>query len=142
MTESFLLVRAGGRAFGLPVRGLEAVADAGSIAPVPAREASMVGVATFRGEMLPVLSLARLLAPAGAETRTVAMPMAVVLNASGRRLCLEVDHADLVVEGEPMTVPADRAVPWSRSVLRHDDTLVPLLDLSLLGARLAEEGSL
>ena len=92
--------------------------------------------------MLPVLSLARLLAPAGAEARTVAMPMAVVLNADGQRLCLEVDHADLVIEGEPMTVPADRAVPWSRSVLRHDDSLIPLLDLSLLGARLAEEGSL
>lgn len=142
MKESFLLVRAGGRAFGLPVQGLEAVADAGSIAPVPARESSLVGVGTFRGEMLPVLSLARLLAPAGAEARTVAMPMAVVLNADGQRLCLEVDHADLVIEGEPMTVPADRAVPWSRSVLRHDDSLIPLLDLSLLGARLAEEGSL
>lgn len=142
MTESFLLVRAGGRNFGLPVGVLEAVADAGSIAPVPARETSLVGVATFRGEMLPVLSLARLLAPAGAELPAVEMPMAVVLNANGQRLCLEVDHADLVIEGEPMTVPADRAVPWSRSVLRHDEKLVPLLDLSLLGARLSEEGSL
>lgn len=142
MSEAFLLVRAGGRAFGLPVKWLEAVADAGIVAPVPAREASLVGVATFRGEMLPVLSLGRLLAPAGAEPQSAATPMAVVLNANGQRLCLEVDHADLVIEGDPMTVPADRAVPWSRSVLRHEDTLVPLLDLSLLGARLAEEGSL
>lgn len=142
MSESFLLVRAGGRTFGLPVRGLEAVGDAGSVAPVPAREASLIGIATFRGEMLPVLSLARLLAPAGVEPPTVATPMAVVLNANGQRLCLEVDHADLVIEGDAMAVPADRAVPWSRSVLRHEDSLVPLLDLSLLGARLAEEGSL
>lgn len=140
MSESFLLVHAGGRAFGLPVRGLELVADAGSVAPVPAREASLVGVATFRGELVPVLSLARLLAPGGAEP--AAAPMAVVLNADGQRICLEVDHADLVIEGEPMAVPVDRAVPWSQAVLRYEDSLVPLLDLSLLGARLAEEGSL
>lgn len=140
MSESFLLVHAGGRAVGLPVLGLELVADAGSVAPVPAREASLVGVATFRGELVPVLSLARLLVP-GAAQLTVA-PMAVVLNADGRRICLEVDHADQVIEGDPMAVAADRAVPWSRAVLRYEDALIPLLDLSLLGARLAEEGSL
>lgn len=140
MSESFLLVHAGGRAFGLPVRGLELVADAGSVAPVPAREASLVGVATFRGELVPVLSLARLLVPGVAEP--AAAPMAVVLNADGQRICLEVDHADLVIEGDPMAVPVDRAVPWSRAVLRYEGSLIPLLDLSLLGARLAEEGSL
>lgn len=140
MSEAYLLVHAGGRAFGLPVQGLELVADAGSVASVPTREASLVGVATFRGELVPVLSLARLLAPGGAGG--AAAPMAVVVNAAGRRICLEVDHADLVIEGEPMAVPADRAVPWSRAVLRHENALIPLLDLSLLGARLAEEGSL
>lgn len=140
MSEAFLLVHAGGRAFGLPVRGLELVADAGSVAPVPAREASLVGVATFRGELVPVLSLARMLVPGGADSAV--SPMAVVLNAAGRRICLEVDHADQVIEGDPMAVPVDRAVPWSRAVLRYKDSLIPLLDLSLLGARLAEEGSL
>ncbi len=135
---SFLLVRAGGRLVGLPVEQVVAVADAGPAHPVPSTEAALRGVANVRGEMMPVLHLGALLAGEAYPPRV--SEVAVVISVGGIRLCLEVEEADVVVREATLPLPPSSALPWARAVVRRADGLVPLLDLTALGARLAERG--
>ncbi len=136
MSDIFLLVAAGGCRVALPVAQLEAVTDAGEIATLPVAEPAMVGVATVRGETLPVISLARLL---GAEASDGSGTF-VLVDAGGTRICLAVEHAETLSRGEVMPLPADGATPWARAVLRDGEALVPLLDLEALAERLAATG--
>ena len=138
MSDAFLVVTAAGRSVGLPVGQLEAVTDPGNVAPVPTTEPALRGVATVRGMLLPVVSLAALLEPDAPNLEPTGA--AVVVEAGGRRICLEVDAADIVVRGEPRALPSEDAVPWSRAVLEHEGDWIPLLDLDVLGARLSERG--
>ena len=127
----FLLVRASGRWVGLPVEQLLAVADFGRPHPVPSPEPAMRGIASVRGETMPVIHLGALLA--GGACPAAQGETGVVVSVGGIRICLEVDEADVVVR--------ETALPWARAVVRRPEGLVPLLDLTALGARLAGTGS-
>jgi chemotaxis signal transduction protein len=131
----FLLVRASGRLVGLPVEHLIAVADFGEPHPVPSAEASMRGVAVVRGETMPVVHLGAFLA--GTACPAERGQAGVVIAIDDRRFCLEVDEADVVVRATTMPLPETTAQTWARAVVRCPEGLVPLLDLSALGARLA-----
>jgi purine-binding chemotaxis protein CheW len=136
MSDTFLLVAAGGCRVALPVAQLEAVTDAGEIAALPVAEPAVAGVTTVRGETLPVISLARLLGREAAEGSGAF----VLVNAGGARICLAVEHAETLSRGDVMLLPADGAMPWARAVLRDGEALVPLLDLEALAERLAATG--
>lgn len=138
MMVACLLVRAGGRLLALPVAQLDAVADPGPVAPVPATEPALRGVATVRGRLVPVLSLGALLDVAP-ERRGDGGTM-VLAHHDDQLLCLEVDAAEHVVRGEALPMPEQRSVPWARAVLEVDGALVPVVDIAALGARLAESG--
>lgn len=137
--SGFLLVRASGRLIGLPVEHLVAVADVGLAHPVPSPEPAMRGVAGVRGETMPVIHLGALLA--GTACPPESGQVGVVILVDGVHLCLEVDEADVVVRALAMPLPSASALPWARSVVRCPEGLVPLLDLTALGARLAGKGS-
>jgi chemotaxis signal transduction protein len=133
--SGFLLVRAAGRLVGLPVEHLVAVAEVGEAHPVPSPEPAMRGIAAVRGETMPVIHLGAFLAgDACPEERGQA---GVIISVDGVRICLEVDDADVVVRAPAMPLPATTAQAWSRAVVRSPEGLVPLLDLTVLGARLA-----
>jgi chemotaxis signal transduction protein len=138
-SASFLLVRAGGRTVGLPVEYLIGVAEIGPASPVPSAEPAMRGVAGVRGETMAVIHLGALLG--GTACPTEPGQAGVVVSVGGVRLCLEVDEADVVVREALLPLPPASALPWARAVVRRPDGLVPLLDLSALGARLAEAGA-
>jgi len=136
MSDIFLVVAAGACRVALPVAQLEAVTDAGDIAALPVAEPAMVGVATVRGETLPVISLARLL-----DTDASRDPgVFVLVNAGGTRICLAVEDAETLSRGDVLPLPPDGATPWARAVLRDGEALVPLLDLEALAERLAATG--
>lgn len=137
--NGFLLVSAGGRPIGIPVEYLEAVTETGSCSPVPSSEPAVRGVATVRGTTVPVVHLATLLT--GGAMPAERGETAILVSIAGRLVCLEVDDADVVVYEPAMPVPPDAAMPWARAVVRRPDGLVPLLDLSALGARLMETGT-
>lgn len=141
MTEAagFLLVRAGGRLVGLPVEHLVAVVEFGDAHPVPSAEPSLRGVAVVRGETMPVMHLGAFLA--GTACPAERGQAGIVIAVDGMRLCLEVDEADVVVRAETMPLPETSAQAWARAVVRCPEGLVPLLDLTALGARLAGKGS-
>ena len=141
MTEAagFLLVRASGRLVGLPVEYLVAVTEFGDPHPVPSPEPALRGVALVRGETMPVMHLGAFLA--GTACPSERGQAGVVVAVDGTHLCLEVDEADVVVRAETMPLPQSSAQSWARAVVRGPDGLVPLLDLTALGARLAGKGS-
>ncbi|MBA2457883.1 MAG: chemotaxis protein CheW [Gemmatimonadales bacterium] len=134
--SAYLLVRAGGRRVGLPLAAVVEVLDPGAAYPVPALEPAVRGVVAVRGTLLPLVDLGALLA--GRPCAATRGGAAVVVQMDGRQLCLEVDDAEEVLRDAGLPVPAGAALPWAAGVARHPEGLVPLLDLTALGARITE----
>ena len=131
-----LLVRAGHRLVGLPLDRVVEVLDPGDAFPVPSLEPAVRGVVVIRGRILPLVHL-------GALLEDMRFPAdrsgtGVLVDLAGRRLCLEVEAAEAVLYGAGLPVPAGAALPWAAGVARTDGGLVPLLDLTALGARMME----
>jgi chemotaxis signal transduction protein len=136
--QGFLEVRIGGERFGLPLSQVEHVADLGEVLSVPSRVRAMRGVTSLRGRLVPLLHLGALLSgsePPARRGRTL-----VVARVGERRVALEVDEADAVRREAIVAPPESRAAPWARGVVRRDDGLVPILDLSGLGEPLLVGG--
>jgi chemotaxis signal transduction protein len=129
----WLLVRAGARRVGLALEQVIEVLDLGPVHPVPSTDPAVRGVTTSRGRVVPLVHLATLLGGAGGEGGT-----AVLVLVEGRRLCLEVDEAEEVLRETGLRVPSDVSLPFAVAVARRPDGLVPLLDLTPLGDRIAE----
>jgi chemotaxis signal transduction protein len=133
--KGYLLIRAGGDRYGLPIGDVVEVVDDAATEPVPGGLPAVLGVARIRGRMVPVIHLGALLtdcAPSERERRTV-----VVTRCGARRVAFEVDDADAVVRDIPIPAPPDRKVPWASGVARQDEALIPILDMDMLDERLA-----
>lgn len=140
--KGYLLVRAEGKSYGLPVGRVLEVGDATEVLSIPRKLPAVRGLTPLRGRLVPLIHLGAFLAgreaPAGAAagTRTVVL---VELGASGRQVALEVDDADAVVREEPLPVPRGQTLPWASGVAEHEggSGLVPILDLDALGDKIA-----
>jgi chemotaxis signal transduction protein len=131
-----LLVRAGRRLVGLPLAQVIAVLDPGRTFAVPALEPAVRGVAVVRGRILPLVHLGALLeGKACPDERT---EIGVLVELSGRRVCLEVEDAESVLYQPGLPVAPGAGLPWAAAVARTDAGLVPLLDLAVLGLRISE----
>jgi chemotaxis signal transduction protein len=135
-STGFLLVRAGSRRVGLQLGDVLEVIALGEVHPVPVVEPAVRGVAAVQGRMVPLVHLGALLE--GADRSLVPGGVGVVVTLEGRRLCLEVQEAELLVREPALPVPPGEALPWAVGVARHSDGLVPLLDLTALSSRLME----
>jgi chemotaxis signal transduction protein len=132
----FLLVRTGSRRVGLELSHVVEVTDIGVVHPVPAIDPALRGVAAVHGQMVPVVHLGALLEARPCPPR--AGSLAVLIAVEGRRMCLEVDDAEIVVREPALPVPPGATLPWAVGVARHPDGLVPLLDLFALSSRFVE----
>ena len=132
----FLLVRTGHRRVGLELSQVVEVTQVGPVHPVPSVEPALRGVVTLQGRIMPVVHLGALLG-AGPCPPT-AGELAVVVTLDGRRVCLEVDEADVVVREMTLPVPPGSTLPWAVGVAPHPAGPIPLLDLTALGSRLTE----
>jgi chemotaxis signal transduction protein len=135
----FLLVRKGSRLVGLELAHVVEVMQVNSIHPVPSREPAVRGVADVHGRITPVLHL-------GALLEAEVLPadfgnLVVVVMVDGRKVCLEIDEAQLVVREPALPVPAGSTLPWAIGVARRPEGLVPLLDLTALSSRFMEASS-
>jgi chemotaxis signal transduction protein len=132
--NGYLLVRAEGRAYGLPVARVLEVADAGQVLDVPRSLPAVRGMTPLRGRLVPLVHLGAFLAGRSAPPelgRTV-----VLVQLRGREVAFEVDDADEVVRGKPMPVPRGQSLPWAVGVAERDGALVPILDMEALGDRI------
>jgi len=131
--EGWLLVRAGGRRVGLRLDQVIEVLDLGPVHPVPSTDPSVRGVTSSRGQIVPLIHLATLLGGAGGPGGTV-----VVVRLDTRRVCVEVDDAEEVLREPGVPVPAEISLPFAVAIARRPEGIVPLLDLTAVGNRLAE----
>ncbi len=84
--------------------------------------------------MVPVVHLGALLtgcSPPNESAHTV-----VVARCGDRRVAFEVDDADAVVREAPASVPPEARLPWISGVARHNEELIPILDMDVLSERL------
>jgi chemotaxis signal transduction protein len=137
--EGFLLVRTGNRRVGLQLSHVLEVAQVGQVHPVPSVEPAVRGVVTVHGRIVPVVHLGALLEAAPCPPTPGGLVVVVALD--GRKVCLEVDDAEVVVREPALPVPAGSALPWAAGVARHPEGLIPLLDLEALGSRFMEASS-
>jgi chemotaxis signal transduction protein len=135
----YLLVQAGTRRVGLPLGQVVEVLDPGPWYPVPSAEPAVRGVSKVRGRIIPVVHLGALLD--GRPCPAARGEVAVLVQLDGRRVCLEVDHAESVLADPGLPVSGESTLPWATAVARLSDQLVPLLDLTALGARISENAS-
>ena len=141
--KGWLLVRAGGRRVGLALDQVIEVLDLGPVYPVPATEPAIRGVTSSRGRLVPLVHLASLLdgrgsAASGGGTAASGGGTAVLVRLGGRSVCLEVDDAEEVLREPGLPVPEDASLPFAVAVARQPDGIVPLLDLTAIGARISE----
>jgi chemotaxis signal transduction protein len=130
----YLLVRAGGREIGLEVTEVLEVVDLAGTFPVPSTDAAVRGVVPVRDRLVPVVNLSALLW--GGAQPAQCGEVGVLARAGRKRVCLEVEAAEAVLAEEVVPVPAGESLPWALGVTQRDGTLVPILDLKALGARL------
>jgi chemotaxis signal transduction protein len=136
---AWLLVRAGSRRVGLALADVVEVLDPGPVYPVPSSEPAVRGVTTARGGIMPLVHLGALLDGSGCPERRP--ETTVLVRLAGRSVCLEVDDAEEVLREPGLPVPAGASLPFTAAVARHAGGLVPLLDLTALGARITETTS-
>jgi chemotaxis signal transduction protein len=133
--QGWLLVRAGGRRVGLALDQVIEVLDLGPVYPVPSTEPAVRGVTSSRGRLVPLVHLASLL---DGRASAASGGTAVMVRLGGRRVCLEVDDAEEVLREPGLPVPEDASLPFAVAVARQPDGIVPLLDLTAIGARISE----
>jgi chemotaxis signal transduction protein len=134
--KAWLLVRAGTRRVGLALADVVEVLDPGPVYPVPCAEPAVRGVTTARGGIMPLVHLGALLDGTGCPERRG--ETIVLIRLDPRRVCLEVDEAEEVLREPGLPVPPGTSLPFAAAVARYAGGLVPLLDLSALGARITE----
>jgi chemotaxis signal transduction protein len=135
-SEGWLLVRAGGRRVGLSLEQVVEVLDLGPVYPVPSVDRAVRGVTPSRGKLVPLIHLGALL-----DERTAPESgggTAVMVRIGPRRLCLEVDDAEEVLREPGLPVPPEVSLPFAIAVARQPEGIVPLLDLTAVGARISE----
>jgi chemotaxis signal transduction protein len=136
----YLLVRAEGRAYGLPVGRVLEVADAGRVLDVPRSLPAVRGLTQLRGRLVPLIHLGAFLGGRAAPPEVGRTVVLVELRGGGaregRQVAFEVDDADAVVREQAMPVPRGQSLPWAVGVAEQDGALVPILDLEALGDRI------
>ena len=142
--KGYLLVRADGKTYGLPVARVLEVGDTTEVLHIPRKLPAVRGLTPLRGRLIPLIHLGAFLtgsdappaAPPGAAAGAVRTVVLVELGAGGRQVAFEVDEADAVVREQPLPVPRGQTLPWASGVAEQGGGLVPILDLDALGDRI------
>jgi purine-binding chemotaxis protein CheW len=135
-TGGFLLVRTSSRRVGLQLSQVLEVVPLGDVHPVPVVEPAVRGVVAVRGRMVPVVHLGALLD--GEPCTPAAGRSGVIVAVEGRRVCLEVEEAELLVRESVLPMPLGETLPWAVGVARVEEDLVPLLNVAAISSRLTE----
>ena len=133
-----LLVRAGGSRYGLRLDQVLEVVDGFEVSSAPVVHTAVRGVTQMRRRSVPLVHLSSLITNESAPSST--METAVLARCLGSLVAFEVDDADAVANDEPVAVPDAWQLPWVCAVIRTEGSLVPVIDLDILGECLVATG--
>ena len=139
MMAVWLEVEADGKRLGLPASAVLEVGEPGPVLPAPSLVAAVRGVTESRGRLVPLVHLGALLADRAAPA--VRGTATVLVKAGGRPICFEVDDAFVVQRGEVLSAAGIPGMPFATALARQDGKNIPILDLNILGERLAGAGA-
>ncbi len=128
------LIRVSGDRYGLPIEEVVEVVDDAKAETVPGAQQAVRGIARIRGRMVAVVHLGALLT--GCSPPNECAHTVVVVRCGDRRVAFEVDDADAVVRETSVSVPEEARLPWISGVARHNEELIPSLDMDALNERL------
>lgn len=132
--DGYLIVRASGEPFGLPIEQVLEVSDLGEVLEVPRTHPAVRGLTPQRGRLVPLVHLGALLKGRAAPSERGRT--AVLIRLGARQVVFEVDDADEVVRERPLPLPRGEDLPWASGVARQHGALVPVLDLDALEGRI------
>jgi chemotaxis-related protein WspD len=132
-TSSLLLFRVGTLNLAIATRTASAIAPVLHVARIPHRSGTvLLGLAAFRGQILPCCSLARLL---NTERLPCSHSRTLILEESpGRRWAIPIDAVVGVQLAEvlPLSPNTASAAPWSNGEIHHHDGTYTVLDQEVL----------
>jgi chemotaxis signal transduction protein len=102
----------GGRWFAIDVAAVAEIVPRGTVVPMPRTPPHVLGVTAYRGQVIAVIDLARLLGEAGA-TPPSGNPRLVVLQGEGCRLAIPASGVTDVLELAPCALHPSPAGPSS-----------------------------
>lgn len=127
-TDDFLAIRVGGDPYALRLAEITRVFVDRRITPVPSRAAHLLGVAGFRGALVPIYDLAAVLRrPSTAAPRwtiIVDAPTPLGLGFEHFESHRRVDRASVVVDSR-----SGEGRSYTRAALHDDGVVRPILDL-------------
>ena len=132
--SGYLIVRAAGDPYGLPIGHVLEVSDLGEVLAVPRSHPAVRGLTPQRGRLVPVIHLGALLAGRAAPIERGRT--SVLVRLGRREIALEVDDADEVVREAPLPLSKGEDLPWASGVAVQRQGLVPILDLDSLEDRI------
>lgn len=135
--SGYLLIRAEGRPYGLPLGCVRQVDDIGEVLDVPRALPAVRGLTPVGGRLIPLVHLGALLGERTPPPERGHTIVVVALTRGERLVAFEVDDADEVVREAALPVPRGESLPWASGVARRADALVPILDVALLEERIA-----
>jgi chemotaxis signal transduction protein len=124
--EKFLTIRAGGQTYAIRLSQIDGLFVDKKITPVPGGHVALLGIAGFRGAILPVYDLPCLLgAPSPQTPRWL-----TIVKAAPVVLAFDAFEAQLVASSDAVVAQAQRPdVSFTRDFLRHPDFSGPILHL-------------
>lgn len=139
--KEFVVFELAGERFGIELGAVREVALLPAVTPVPSMPPWLLGVANLRGEVVPVVSLARAIGAVGADgdkmivVDIAARPVGVVVAGVPR-----IERVDpKAIEPAPELVAARLKRDFIRGVVKETDGIVILLDMTAI-VRLEEIG--
>lgn len=135
---SLLVFELGGQRLALPTKLAWAIAPVLHIARIPHRSGTvLLGLAAFRGEILPCCSLARLLdlpAESTGAGRTL-----ILEEARGQRWAVPIDAVAgvRIMQEQPVTESSSIPAEWIEAVYRDSDGLITQLRPEILFRQIA-----
>jgi purine-binding chemotaxis protein CheW len=134
MTAVHVRVLAGGEHYAIPVNSVLEIAEHSEVSDVPGAPPEVLGVRNLRGQVIPVIDLASALDLQSSSDRE----RIVVVEDSGRLAGLAVDG---VVDVGALDEAAEEVdSPYLRGALLVDGSLVGVIDIPALFARVAPSG--
>ena len=140
---ALMLVRLGGRWFALPARMVQEVAVKGAVTRVPTAARHVLGVASLRGELVPVISLEQMIGvggPALPDSATT-LPRLVVVRAGEYDVAIVVDEICVIIEDRLPALTVKTGIAGRPSFMREEfewqGNRVCALDVALLVAAAA-----